>query len=152
MPDETIRTVDFIPQYNMLGDIKKVSEYNFAIQNARILPVITLICMERGSNVLYPDMGLHEVFKSLPYKEMSEVYATLESISGHIYHFSGITARVYIDEADPENDFIKGVLALRIDIEGVVAPLTIGVNKQNGFFVRHPSVFLGNLKDFKNGT
>jgi hypothetical protein len=144
--------VDFIPQYNMVGDIKKVSEYNFALQNSRILPILVLICMERGSNVLYPDMGIHEVFKSLPFKEMSEVYATLETINGHIFQYTGITTRVYIDEADPQTDFIKGILVLRIDIEGVVAPLTISVDKRNNFFVRHPSVFLGNFKEIKNGT
>lgn len=143
MAGKTIRTVDFIPQYDMLGDIKKVSEYDFAIQNANLIPIITIVCMEQGSNVLYPDMGLREVLRSLPYKEMSEVYGTLEEINSHIYKYTKIQTRVYIDEKDSRTDLVKGEVSLRIDVEGIFAPLAVDVDKHNGFFVRHPSLFMG---------
>jgi hypothetical protein len=140
-----VKTVDFIPEYDILGDIKKVSEYNFAIENSIIIPIITILCMERGSNVLIPDMGLREVIISLPYKEMGEVYNTIEYINSHIFNYTGHTTRTYIDEADPANDFKTGYLILRIDVEGVLSPLTLGVDKSKTFYVKHPSVFLNKV-------
>jgi hypothetical protein len=141
----TVKTVDFIPNSNILGDLDKISEYNFAIKNSKIIPVITLICMEKGSNALIPEMGIHELLMSLPYKEIGEVYNILEQINNHIIRFTGYTTRTYIDEANPENDFKKGHLVIRIDVEGVLNPINIGINKSKTFYVKHPSVF---MKDF----
>jgi hypothetical protein len=143
MESTTIKTVDFIPQYDILGDIKKVSELDFSIQNAKIVPIVTILCMERGSNVLVPDMGLKEIIRSLPYNDIKDVYSILESINAHLTHYTGFQNRVYIDETDPKTDYKKGELVIRIDIEGVVDPLKVNVNKANTIFVRHPSLFMG---------
>jgi hypothetical protein len=140
----TIKTVDFIPNYSILGDIEKISEYDFAIKNAKIIPVLIIICMERGANVLFPRMGLREFIVSLPYREMKEVYDGLNQIKSHLLYFTGLSTRTYIDEADPTNDFTKGNLVLRIDIEGVAGPLTIQVDKSKTFYVKHPSIFIKN--------
>jgi hypothetical protein len=143
MAEDTIRTVDFIPQYDILGDIKKVSEYDFSIYNAKIIPIITILCMERGSNVLVPDMGLREVLRSLPYREFGEMYPIIEGISNHLYFYTGYTVKAYIDEADPLTDYQKGEFVIRIDVEGIPEPISVNVNKSNTFYVRHPMVFGG---------
>jgi hypothetical protein len=148
----TVKTVDFIPQYDILGDIKKISEYDFATENSKIIPIITILFMEQGSNVLFPGMGLREVLISLPYKEMEEVYDIINQINSHIFRYTGYTTRTYIDENNPANDFIKGNIVLRIDIEGILAPLTIGVDKSRTFYVKHPSVFMSNNQGVKNGN
>jgi hypothetical protein len=140
---DTIRTVDFIPQYDILGDIKKVSELDISIQNARIIPIIIILCMERGSNVLFPEMGLRETLRSLPYSEMNEVYPVLESINAHLVHYTGNQTRVYIDENDPLTDYQKGEFVIRIDVEGIIEPITVNVNKANTIIVKHPSLFMG---------
>jgi hypothetical protein len=143
MEPTTIKTVDFIPHYDILGDIKKVSELDFSIQNAKIIPIITILCMERGSNVLVPDMGLREVIKSLPYNDIKDVYGLLESMNAHLVHYTGFQNRVYIDETDPRTNYQKGELTLRIDVEGIVDPIKVNVNKSNVIIVRHPSIFIG---------
>jgi hypothetical protein len=147
----TIKTVDFIPQYDILGDIKKVSELDFSIQNAKIIPIITILCMERGSNVLFPEMGLRETLRSLPYNEIKDVYSILESITSHLAHYTGFQNRVYIDETDPKTNFEKGELVLRIDIDGVIDPVKVGVNKANTIFVKHPSIFMGKYEELDHG-
>jgi hypothetical protein len=140
----TVKTVDFIPQYDILGDIKKISEYDFAIENSRIIAVLTILFMEQGSNVLIPGMGLRETILSLPYKEMGDVYNTIDQINSHLVRYTGYSVRAYIDENNPANDFTKGNLVLRIDVEGVLIPLDIGVDKSKTFYVKHPSVFMIN--------
>jgi hypothetical protein len=143
MANDTVRTVDFIPEYSILGDIKKISEYDFAAQNARVFPVMALLYMDKGSNALYPEMGLRNVIKSLPYREMGEIYPALESINSHIYLYTGVSTRAYIDENDPLTNLDKGEIMIRIDIEGVPAPLSVKVDRSRTFFVKHPSIFQG---------
>jgi hypothetical protein len=143
MESTTIRTVDFIPEYDILGDIKKVSELDISIQNVKVIPIIILLCMERGSNVLFPNMGLREVLKSLPYNEITDIYPVLDSISAHIINYTGSQTRVYIDENDPQTNYQKGEYVLRIDVEGLIEPIKVSVNKANKIIVRHPSVFMG---------
>jgi hypothetical protein len=140
---KTVKTVDFIPEYSILGDIKKVSEYDFAMQNAKVVPVMALLYMDKGSNVLYPDMGLRDVLKSLPYREIGEIFSVLESIGSHIYLYTGLSVRVYIDEEDSATNIDKGEYMIRIDIDGVAAPVRVQLDKSKTFFVKHPSVFQG---------
>jgi hypothetical protein len=139
----TLKTVDFIPEYNILGDIKKVSEYDFAMQNTKVVSVMILLYMDVGSNVLIPDMGLRDVLTSLPFRELAEIYPVLESINSHILLYTGFSTKVYIDESDPFTNIETGEYMIRIDIEGVVAPLSIQINKSKTFIVRHPSLFQG---------
>jgi hypothetical protein len=142
MAVKTVKTVDFIPNYDILGDIRKISEYDFAIENSKIIPILTILCMEKGANVLFPDMGLRELIISLPYREIDEAYTVIEQIAGHILYYTGFTIRASIDEDDPNNDFIKGNLILRIDVEGLLAPLRIQVDKSKTFYVKHPATFM----------
>jgi hypothetical protein len=140
---ETVKTVDFIPEYNILGDIKKISEYDFSTQNAKIVPVLLLLYMDKGSNVLYPEMGLRTVIRSLPFREMGEIFSILESINSHIFLYTGLPTKVYIDDEDPFTNVDKGEYMIRIDIEGVVAPLKVQLDRSKTFFVKHPSIFQG---------
>jgi hypothetical protein len=139
----TVRTVDFIPEYNILGDIKKISEYDFATQNAKVVPVLILLYMDRGSNVLYPEMGLRDIILSLPYREVGEIFPVLESMNSHIFLYTGLSTKVYIDDDDPFTNIDKGEYMIRIDIEGVAAPLTVKIDRSKTFFVKHPSIFQG---------
>jgi hypothetical protein len=142
---QTIKTVDFLPQKDILGDVKKISEFDVAHQNAKIIPVITLLCMEQGSNQIFPEMGVRESLVSIPYKELKDVYGVLEGIAGHLERYSGSTVRVYIDEDDPRTNLDKGELSISIEVEGVSTPIKVDLTRSNkrSFKVRHPSIFSG---------
>jgi hypothetical protein len=141
----TIKTVDFIPQKTILGDIKKISEFDIASQNSKITPVLTLICMEEGANQMFPYMGVRKALVSIPYREIKEVYGVLENISSHIARYTGFTTRIYIDEEDPKTNFDRGELAICIEVEGLPRPITVELSRDSRrtFKIRRPSVFIG---------
>jgi hypothetical protein len=143
MAQTSVRVVDFIPQYDILGDIKKVSESDYSIQNIKVVAIAIILCTEAGSNVLLPDMGLRQVLKSILYQDATDIYQILDSMNSHIYRYSGYQTRVYIDEKDIDTNVSKGEIAIRIDIEGVMEPLKVSMNSANTIFIKHPSVFNG---------
>lgn len=76
-----IKLADYIPEYGMTGDFKKISEYEFLQYNSIILPVISILSMEKGTNQLIPDMGLRDELLKLPFSEITEISSVLSSIS-----------------------------------------------------------------------
>jgi hypothetical protein len=143
MAQSSVRVVDFIPQYDILGDIKKVSESDYTIQNIKVVAIAIILCTEAGSNVLLPEMGLRQVLKSLLYQDATDIYQILDSMNSHLYKYSGYQTRAYINEDDPDTNISQGEVAVRIDIEGVMEPLEVNINKANTIIVKHPSVFTG---------
>jgi hypothetical protein len=101
--------------------------------------------MEEGSNQLFPGMGIRGAITSIPYRELNDVYGLLESITSHIQRYTGLTAKIYIDESDPRTNFEKGELSIAIEIDGVSTPVKIDLSRSNkrSFKVKHPSVFTG---------
>jgi hypothetical protein len=140
MATDKVRTVDFIPKKDLLGDVKKISESDVAEQNSRILPVVNLLCMEKGTNFLFPDMGLHNVLVSIPYKEINEVYSILNIITSHIKQYTGYEVNVHIDEN--KSDIAKGYFEIAIEVEGVLNPIGINVKKNDFIRIKHPSLFI----------
>jgi hypothetical protein len=139
----SVRVVDFVPQYDIFGDIKKVSESNYSIQNLKVVAIVILLYTESGSNVLMPEMGLREVLLSIPYQDINETYRTMDIINSHIRAYTGYQTRAYIDENDPNTNIARGEISIRIDIEGIIEPLEVNVDKSHTIFVKHPSLFTG---------
>jgi hypothetical protein len=140
MSSNKVRTVDFLPKKDLLGNVKKISESDVAEQNSRILPIINLLCMEKGTNFLFPDMGLHNVLTSIPYTEMNVVYSILEIITSHIKEYTGYEVNVHIDE--DKSDLLKGYLEIAIEVEGVLSPIGVNVKKNDFIRIKHPSLFI----------
>lgn len=142
--DTTIKTVDIVPEFGISGDFKKISEYDFAAFNAKVLPVITLLLMEEGSNQLFPHMGLRTTLVKIPYSTKQEVTALLNEVQMQLDKYSRVSTSVHIDEE--KTDWIEGDLVIGIEISGVPGTLSIGVNKKSSnqmqpFNISHPSIF-----------
>ena len=140
----TIKTVDIVPEFGIDGDFKKISEYDFAAFNAKVLPVITLLLMEEGTNQLFPRMGLRTTLVKIPYSTRQEVTAILNEVQQQLDKYSGVSTSVSIDE--DKSDWIEGSITIGIDISGVPGTLSIGVNKESSnemqpFNISHPSIF-----------
>jgi hypothetical protein len=137
--ENKVRIVDFIPKRDLLGDVKVISESDIASQNSKILPVANLLYMERGTNLLYPDMGLHETLLSISYKEINSIYGILTLIKQHIKQYTSYDVNVRIDE--DASDFKHGFVEIAIDVEGVLAPIEVKVGKNEFVHIKHPSLF-----------
>ena len=129
-----IRTVDFVPEYNENFDFKKVSEYDIIKQNSVMLTVFNLICMEKGTNQLFPDMGVKDLFMMIPYEEEESVYGILRQISSEMSTYAGSSVQVSVDTK--KTNFVEGVVSVKIEVENV--PVALGVSTdRNGLFKVH---------------
>ena len=79
--NKKLKKADFVPVYNENSDFKKVSEYDLVKINSIIVPVMNIICMEKGSNQLFPNMGVKNILMSIPFKERDEIDAVLYAVS-----------------------------------------------------------------------
>jgi hypothetical protein len=120
------KTVDFIPEYGISGDYKKIVEYGFLEYNSLIMPVIALLFMDEGSNTLVPDMGIRDVLVQFPYSEEAEIEALVSKVNFGL-RYAPVPCTASIDTA--LTDWITGDVTLRIDITGIPAPLKVSVNK-----------------------
>lgn len=141
---ETIKTVDIAPEYSINGDFRKISEYDFAAYNSKILPVITLLLMEEGANQLYPRMGLRGKLMEIPYSTRTELDGIISKVSEQLTTYTNSTISIHVNEE--KSDWIIGDIYLAIDIEGVPGTLNFGVSKDAAggmqpFKISHPSIF-----------
>lgn len=134
MPTQTIKTVDFVPEYNENYDFKKVSEYDILKQNSVMLSIFNLICMEKGSNQLFPEMGVKDLFMSIPYEEKESVYGILSRISSEMSKYLTTSVKVVIDTK--HTNFIEGDVGINIEAEGVPVALSVHTDR-NGLFKVH---------------
>ena len=138
---DTIKTVDFVPEYSITGDIRKVSEYDFASYNSKLFPIFTILTMSKGTNQLYPGMGLRETMMTLSYCEEDELEGKFSVIATHLKTYTGLDVVVALDE---ENSDIanQGIAVIQIQVSGVPAPLVVTSNGKSNFLnVRHPSLY-----------
>lgn len=141
--NETTKTVDFLPVYSITGDIRKVSENDFANYNTKIFPIVSILQIEKGSNQLYPDMGALELVQSIKYSEISEAQRIVQDIVAHINYYTGlnVTGELIIPESNEsvENKTVE----MRLNIPGIPAPIDVQYDKKdNGIIkIRHPSMF-----------
>lgn len=142
----TTKIIDFVPEFGLNGDFKKVSEYDFMAYNAKVLPILILCFMEKGTNQLNPEMGVKDYFMQLPFTEKEQVDNLLYNINQDISNFTDSTVRIYINEE--KTDWATGDVTVNIDIEGVPGEVTLSVNKDSvnskqPFIIKQPSVFYG---------
>jgi hypothetical protein len=140
MAVRTSKTVDFLPMRNIFGEVKKITEHDIVAQNTRIIPIVTILCMEKGTSMLYPDMGARELLLSIPYQEMDKIYELLDLITIQLRQYTGFNVTATVDEEHTDLVHDQDV-AVRIDVEGVIEPLTLDVNAQGYLDIRHPSLF-----------
>ena len=128
------KTVDFVPEYNENFDFKKISEHDFLAQNAALIPVFNIIAMERGSNQLFPDMGVKDLFMSIPFQEEDECRSTVFKISSAINRYVTTATVVSIDEK--RTNWKEGDIAIKVEVEGVPEAIELRIN-QSGLFRVH---------------
>jgi hypothetical protein len=144
MSTETKKTkvVDFVPEYGIGGDFKKIVEYGFLEYNSLILPVISLLFMDKGSNSLVPDMGLRDTIIKFPYSEENELDTILSELNAG-FKYAPVPVTASIDNS--LTDWVTGEITLNIDITGIPAPMKVSVNKENSdartFKIIPPSSF-----------
>lgn len=138
-----IKTVDFIPEYGLSGDYKKVSEYSFLEYNSLLMPVIALLFMDKGSNSLIPEMGARDLIVQFPFSTRDEAESLVSEISQHLSTWASVTCTVHID--DTKSNWSEGEITLKVDVSGIPAPLTISVDKRGAqskqFKIVPPSTF-----------
>lgn len=142
----TTKIIDFVPEFGLNGDFKKVSEYDFIAYNSKVLPILILCFMEKGTNQLNPEMGVKDYFMQLPFTEKSDVNSLLTKIKDSITDFTNSTVNLYVNEN--KTNWSTGDVTINLDIEGVPGEVSIGVNKDSvnskqPFTVKQPSVFYG---------
>lgn len=142
----TTKIIDFVPEFGLNGDFKKVSEYDFMAYNAKVLPILILCFMEKGTNQLNPEMGVKDYFMQLPFTEKEQVDNLLYNINQDISNFTDSTVRIYINEE--KTNWITGDVTVNIDIEGVPGEVSLSINKDSinskqPFIIKQPSVFYG---------
>ena len=129
------KTVDFVPEYNENFDFKKISEYDFLAQNAALIPVFNIIAMERGSNQLFPDMGVKDLFSSkCNFSNLTECRSTVFKISSAINRYVTTATVVSIDEK--RTNWKEGDIAIKVEVEGVPEAIGLRIN-QSGLFRVH---------------
>jgi len=123
-----IKLADYIPEYGMTGDFKKISEYEFLQYNSIILPVISILSMEKGTNQLIPDMGLRDELLKLPFSEITEISSVLSAISKQMtkYFSTPITC-----ELGSDSDLKNGEVTIEVHVGGIPQPLKVMVNKDS---------------------
>lgn len=132
--NKKLKKADFIPVYNENSDFKKVSEYDLVKVNSIIVPVMNIICMEKGSNQLFPNMGVKNILMSIPFKERDEIDEVLYAVSSGITEYISSSVSVTLDQE--KTNFVTGEVAINIEMEGVPISLSIQTNKY-GFFKVH---------------
>ncbi len=140
-----IKTVDFVPEFGLNGDYKKVSEYDIISINAKMIPLITLCLMEAGSNQLMPDMGLRTTFTQIPFSERNEIDKYLSDINTQFSHYLNFSAQCKLDNT--KTKWPEGDVYFAIDVEGIPGALTLGINKDSvndaqPFNIKHPAIFI----------
>jgi len=140
----TLKVVDFTPEYALSGDFKKVSEYDFLLFNTKIAPVMAIIFMDKGSNQLVPDMGARDMLLEIPFTEQNEVYSIVQNVQDHVIEYTGISTRIYVDEAN--TDWSSGDVYICVEISGIPNPISVEVQRSgtdvSTFKVVNPSVFM----------
>jgi len=141
---EKTKTVDFIPEYGISGDFKKVTEYNFMNYNARLIPILVICLMDKGCNQLIPDMGLKDTILGLPFSDKHEAENIIREMQNQFSQYALINVNVYIN--DEKSDWEKGDITLSLDVDGVPGTVSLGVSKQSSnlyqpFNIQHPSIF-----------
>lgn len=134
----TIKTVDFVPEFNEKYDFKKVSEYDFAAFNSKLIPVIALISMEKGTSFLYPDMGVKTLLMDLPYTEEPAVDAKLALIKSGIEKYCTSAVNVSVDSS---SSYVTGEIKITIEVNGVPGALQVSTDKSGLFNIQHPSIY-----------
>lgn len=138
-----IKTVDFIPEYGLSGDYKRVSEYNFLEYNSLLLPVIAILFMDKGSNSLIPEMGARDIIASFPFSTRDEADGLVEDINLQLTNWATVSSSAYID--DSKSNWAEGDVTLKIDVTGIPAPITIEVDKNGAkskqFKIVPPAIF-----------
>ena len=108
--NKKLKKADFIPVYNENSDFKKVSEYDLVKVNSIIVPVMNIICMEKGSNQLFPNMGVKNILMSIPFKERDEIDEVLYAVSSGITEYISSSVSVTLDQ---EKTNLKLLLILK---------------------------------------
>lgn len=123
-----IKLADFIPEYGMTGDFKKISEYEFLQYNSIILPVVSILSMEKGTNQLLPDMGLRDELLKLPFSEISEINVVLANVTKQLskYFSTPITC-----ELGSDSNLKEGDITIEFHVSGIPQPLKVMVNKDS---------------------
>ena len=143
---KTTKIRDYVPEFGLNGDFKKVSEYDFIAYNSKILPVLILCFMEKGTDQLNPEMGSKDLFMQLPFTEKDNVNSLITKINDSICKFTNNSVRVYVN--DEKTNWLTGEITVNIDITGVPGEISLGVNKNSvnskqPFNIKQPSVFYG---------
>ena len=145
MSDEIkTKTVDFIPEFGINGDFKKIVEYGFLEYNSLIMPVIALLYMDKGSNSLIPEMGLRDIIAQFPYSDDSEADALLNEVNAELARWTTVNCEASFDTSASNWD--TGEITISIDITGIPAPLKVTVDKDSSkdgktFKIVPPSVY-----------
>lgn len=141
--DSKTKTVDFIPEYGINGDYKRIVEYGFLEYNSLIMPVIALLYMDEGSNSLIPDMGLRDTVIQFPFSDQTEADALISKMNNEFSRWLDVQVTASIEDAS--SDWNSGEITLRVDIMGIPAPLKVSVNRDNSsaktFKIIPPSSF-----------
>lgn len=139
--EDATKTVDFIPEFGIKGDFKKVTEYGFLQYNTLILPVMALLFMDRGTNFFIPNMGLMDTLLEFPFSTKDEADALVDSINGQLETYCGNTTARLSDASDWDT----GEVTLIVQISGIPNPIKVTVDRNSAskhqFKVVSPSTF-----------
>jgi len=141
--DNKTKTVDFIPEFGINGDFKRIVEYGFMEYNSLIVPVINLLYMDEGSNPLIPTMGLRDTIVKFPFSDPTEADSLISKINQEFNKWCTVSTTASIDESATNWD--DGEFTLKIDITGIPAPIKVSVDKDSSkartFKIVPPSSF-----------
>jgi len=135
----TIKKVDFVPKLTVVGDVKKVSEYNIAEYSSIINSILTILMMEKGSNQLFPEMGCKEDLMDLYYTETINIQTTLDKIQTNIKTYTN--QDVYVDsKIDPKN---PDLVHITISVMGLPGKTILEYDKSTKYIrIQDPKTFL----------
>lgn len=135
----TIKTVDFLPEFSVTGDLKKVTEYDILEKQSKIIPIYNNIVMEKGSCQLFPNIGLREEILALSFMEESEVLPQLSYIESILKQTTSVSLSIVVD--DNNTNYTTGDLSFQIIVEGLADPLMVTTRRSGLLRVVHPSLF-----------
>ena len=129
--NETTKTkiVDFVPEFGIDGDFKKIVEYGFLEYNSLIMPVINLLYMDEGSNSLIPTMGLRDTIVQFPFSDPTEADSLIAKMNQEFNKWCTVSTTALIDEG--ASNWSSGEIVIKIDITGIPAPIKVSVDKDS---------------------
>lgn len=102
----TKKVVDFLPQLDLKGDLTKYSDNGIAKLNSKVMSLITLLMMERGTHPEYPDMGARNFLVELLQSERKGATVAIHSIESQAKRFLDLEITLEAEENARDSEIL----------------------------------------------